>query len=72
MVVDAVIAASKHLAKSPAYMAFAFAALAVLGFVAYRNHEPVATAIGLLAGAVFGGGAAKTFVDQKFGNVEPK
>jgi len=49
-------------------MVFACLALGVLAFVAYRNHEPVATAVGMLVMAVFGTGLGKTYVDQKLGN----
>lgn len=58
----------QHFARAPMYMFFALACLGILTFAAYYNHEPVATAVGIVATAVFGGGAAKTFVDQKWGN----
>ena len=64
MVVDA----SKHLAKAPAYMVFACCALALLGFAAYHNHEPIALAVSIVVTAVFGTGLGKTYVDQMHGN----
>jgi hypothetical protein len=66
-----VVEGSKHLSKSPAYMVFAILALGVLFYTARVNHESVATAVAALGAAVFGGGAAKTFVDQKFGGGQP-
>lgn len=65
---DLVVNASKHLAKAPAYMVFACCALGVLAYVAKINHEPIATAVGILVMSVFGTGLGKTYVDQKMGN----
>ena len=50
------------------FLCFAFAALVVLAYAARINHEPVASAVGIVVTAVFGGGALKNYADQKFTN----
>jgi hypothetical protein len=61
---ETVLRCVQQFGKSPGFLAFGFACLLALSFASYRNREPVASAVGVVAIAVFGGGAWKNHSDQ--------
>lgn len=73
---ETVLGIVQQFGKSPGFLAFGFACLMALSFASYRNREPIATAVGVVAIAVFGGGAWKNHSDQAAkngnGNGSPK